>query len=197
MRPSYSEFLECFEIRQRSLRSGMARKSMTLRQEPEPARTPWRRRSVLQQVRDWVKSPRQTFTLAQLAATIDHLGLRASAARPLGGSSAGAQPASKYRPPTPSTGRTLFPRAMTPLVRRVFADANRRPRADSRWNCAACDSRFAVPVSLEHRGRWADAVAPVVSRSALSSPARRASPSVPKPVTVSGLLTSLQASRRS
>ncbi|WP_446041007.1 SAVED domain-containing protein [Streptomyces sp. SID1121] len=37
----------------------------------------------VQQVRDWVKAPRQLFTPVQLAATIDELHLRAATARPL------------------------------------------------------------------------------------------------------------------
>jgi SMODS-associated and fused to various effectors sensor domain len=77
------EFLECFEIRH-------ALSEAEWREKVQDAAAGARVRADLhgvavgvQQVREWVKAPRQTFTPTQLAATIDALKLRIPAARPL------------------------------------------------------------------------------------------------------------------
>jgi len=77
------EFLESFEIRH-------AQSEAEWREKVQDAAAGARVRTDnaaiavgIQQVRDWVKAPRQTFSPEQLAATIDALHLRVQSARPL------------------------------------------------------------------------------------------------------------------
>lgn len=77
------EFLECFDIRH-------ALSEVEWREKIQDAAAGARVRADdeamaagVQQVRDWVKAPRQTFTPAELTEIIDALELRAAAARPL------------------------------------------------------------------------------------------------------------------
>ncbi|MEO3798024.1 SAVED domain-containing protein [Nonomuraea sp. B10E15] len=77
------EFLECFEIRH-ALSEAEWREKVHDAAAGARVRTDDTAAAVaVQQVRNWVKAPRQRFTPAQLTATIDELGLRASTARPL------------------------------------------------------------------------------------------------------------------
>lgn len=77
------EFLECFEIRH-ALSEQEWREKVQDAAAGARVRTDDTALSVgVQQVRDWVKAPRQTFTATELSAIIDSLGLRLAANRPL------------------------------------------------------------------------------------------------------------------
>lgn len=77
------EFLECFEIRH-ALSETEWREKVQDAAEGARVRADWTAVAVgIQQVRDWVKAPRKTFTSAQLSATIDALQLRTPAVHPL------------------------------------------------------------------------------------------------------------------
>ena len=81
--PELLEFLDCFQVRH-----GQSEREW--REKVQDAAAGARLRTDdaavvvgLQQVRDWVKAPRQAFSASDLAATIDELGLRVPATRAL------------------------------------------------------------------------------------------------------------------
>jgi len=77
------EFLECLEIRHALSEAEWREKVQDAAAGARVRADPHGVAVGVQQVREWVKAPRQTFTPAQLAATIDELKLRIPAGRPL------------------------------------------------------------------------------------------------------------------